>query len=113
MGVEVSVHREKAFTAFKSGEGVLDFQTKISGNGKVLVKAPGPVEEVKLENDKLVVDGTFAFARTASINYSCERSSKSIIGSATSGEGMVRVYQGTGTVLMSPFTFYSARVLGF
>ena len=113
MGVEVSVHREKAFTAFKSGEGVLDFQTKISGNGKVLVKAPGPVEEVKLENDKLVVDGTFAFARTASINYSCEKSSKSIIGSATSGEGMVRVYRGTGTVLMSPFTFYSARVLGF
>jgi uncharacterized protein (AIM24 family) len=113
MGVDVDVHREKAVTALMSGEGVLDIQTKISGSGKVLVKAPGPVEEVHLQNDKLVVDGEFAFARTASIAYSCEKATKSIIGSATSGEGMVRVYQGTGTVLMSPFMYYTARVIGF
>ena len=105
MGVEVDVHREKALSAFKSGEGLVDFQTKISGTGNVLVKAPGPVEEIQLNNDKLVVDGTFAFARTATLRYSCERATKSILGSATSGEGMVRVYQGTGTVLMSPFAY--------
>ena len=113
MGIDVDVHREKALTAFKSGEGFMDFQTKISGTGKVLVKTPGPVEEVHLENDKLVVDGTFAFARSANIMYTCEKATKSLIGSATSGEGMVRVYQGTGTVLMSPFMYYTARVLGF
>ena len=111
MGVAVDVHREKALTAFKSGEGFLDFQTKISGTGKVLVKAPGPVEEVHLQNDKLVVDGSFAFARSATLAYSCERATKSIIGSVTSGEGMVRIYQGTGTVLMSPFMYYPSRVL--
>jgi uncharacterized protein (AIM24 family) len=113
MGIDVDVHREKALTAFKSGEGFMDFQTKISGSGKVLVKAPGRVEEVHLENDKLVVDGEFAFARSANIAYSCEKATKSIIGSATSGEGMVRVYQGTGTVLMSPFMYYTARMLRF
>ena len=111
MGIEVDVHREKALTAFKSGEGLVDFQTKISGNGRVLVLAPGPVEEINLENDRLVVDGKFAFARTASLNYSAEKATQSIIGSITSGEGMVRVYQGTGKVLMSPFMYYPARLL--
>ena len=111
MGIEVDVHREKALTAFKSGEGFMDFQTKISGTGRVLVVAPGPVEEINLENDKLVVDGKFAFARSAGLQYSAEKASKSIIGSITSGEGMVRVYQGTGKVLMSPFMYYPARLL--
>ena len=111
MGVEVEAHREKALTAFKSGEGFLDFQTKISGNGRVIVLTPGPVEEINLENDKLVVDGKFAFARSAGLSYTCEKASKSIIGSITSGEGMVRVYQGTGQVLMSPFMYYPARLL--
>ena len=111
MGIEVDVHREKALTAFKSGEGLVDFQTKISGNGRVLVLAPGPVEEINLENDRLVVDGKFAFARSASLNYSAEKATQSIIGSITSGEGMVRVYQGTGKVLMSPFMYYPARLL--
>jgi uncharacterized protein (AIM24 family) len=111
MSIEVDVHREKALTAFKSGEGFLDFQTKISGTGRVLVLTPGPVEEINLENDKLVVDGKFAFARSASLQYSAEKATKSIIGSMTSGEGMVRVYQGTGKVLMSPFMYYPARLL--
>ncbi len=111
MGIEVDVHREKALTAFKSGEGFMDFQTKISGTGRVLVVAPGPVEEINLENDKLVVDGKFAFARSASLQYSAEKAGKSIIGSITSGEGMVRIYQGTGKVLMSPFMYYPARLL--
>jgi uncharacterized protein (AIM24 family) len=112
MGVEVDVHREKALTAFKSGEGFLDMQTKISGTGTVLVKTPGPVEELVLENNKLVVDGKFAFARSSTLNYSCQKATKSLLGSATSGEGMVRVYEGTGKVLMSPIAFFPSHFLG-
>ena len=112
MGVEVDVHREKALTAFKSGEGFLDMQTKISGTGTVLVKTPGPVEELVLENNKLVVDGKFAFARSSTLNYSCQKATKSLLGSATSGEGMVRVYEGTGKVLMSPIAYFPSHFLG-
>ena len=90
MGVEVDVHREKALTAFKSGEGFLDMKTKISGTDTVLVKTPGPVEELVLENNKLVVDGKFAFARSSKLNYSCQKATKSLLGSVRSGEGMVR-----------------------
>ena len=43
---------------------------------------------------------------------SSERSTKTLIGSAVSGEGLVNVYRGTGKVLMSPVaptrTLYAA-----
>ena len=38
----------------------------------------------------------------ASLQFTVERSGKSLIGSAASGEGLVNVYRGTGRVLMSP-----------
>ena len=36
------------------------------------------------------------------VDRSVERAGKSLIGSATSGEGLVNVYRGTGKVLMAP-----------
>ena len=36
------------------------------------------------------------------IQHCCKKATKSLLGSATSGEGKVRVYEGTGKVLMSP-----------
>ena len=44
---------------------------------------PGPVEELVLENNKLVADGKFAFARYSTLNYSCKKATKSLLGSAT------------------------------
>ena len=73
---------------------------------------PGPVEELLLENNKLVVDGKFAFARSSTLNYSCQKATKSLLGSVTSGEGMVRVYEGTGKVLMSPIAYFPSHFLG-
>ena len=45
---------------------------------------------------------SFAIAWSGSLNFTVERSSKSLIGSAVNGEGLVNVYRGTGKVLMSP-----------
>ena len=39
---------------------------------------------------------------TSSLQFTVEMSTKSIVGSAVSGEGLVNVYRGTGRVLMSP-----------
>jgi len=108
--IEVSAFREKAWTAFKSGEGFVDFQTKVSGHGKVVMAAQGPVQAVKLDNDKLVVDGNYVLARPVGLAYSVERATKSLFGSMTSGEGFVRVFQGTGTVLMSPVPYWRQRL---
>lgn len=58
--------------------------------------------EVALDNDVLKVDGNFAIAWSGSLDFTVERSSKTLIGSAASGEGLVNVYRGTGKVLLAP-----------
>ena len=46
------------------------------------------------------------------IQHCCKKATKSLLGSATSGEGMVRVYEGTGKVLMSPIAYFPSHFLG-
>ena len=58
--------------------------------------------EVELNNDVLKVDGSFAIAWSNSLEFTVERTTKTLIGSAASGEGLVNVYRGTGKVLMAP-----------
>lgn len=58
--------------------------------------------EVILENDTLKVDGNFAIAWSGSLEFTVERSGKTLVGSAASGEGLVNVYRGTGKVLLAP-----------
>lgn len=99
--VKLDVHRDKVATSFLSGKGLLNFWTKVKGHGKVVIVAQGPVEEVQLNNDKLVVDGQFAVAWQGSVNYKIEKATKSLFGSASSGEFLVNTYTGTGKVLLA------------
>ena len=55
-----------------------------------------------LNNDVLKIDGNMAIAWSHSLQFTVERSSKSLVGSAASGEGLVNVYRGTGRVLVAP-----------
>lgn len=98
--VETSASRNKAMTAFAGGEGW--FQTSVKGTGKVVIQAPGKVQRFQLKNDRLAVDGSFAVARSAGIEFSVKRASKSLVGSVTSGEGLLNMFAGTGTVLVAP-----------
>lgn len=108
--ITVDVHREKTLTALKSGEGFMDFQTKVSGRGKVVLSAQGAVEVMELNNDRLVVDGRYVLARSDSLRYSAERATKSLFGSLTSGEGFVRIYEGSGTLLFAPVPYWRQRL---
>lgn len=100
IGVEVGAYTNKAISGLFSGEGF--FQTSVKGSGQVVIHSPGEVERIKLVNDKLAVDGSFAIARTAGLNFSVQKATKSIMGSMTSGEGLLNVFEGTGTVLIAP-----------
>jgi uncharacterized protein (AIM24 family) len=110
MGITVDIHRESTLTALKSGEGFMDFQTKLSGQGTIVLQSQGPVEVVQLQNDRLTVDGSYVLARTGSIRYSAQRATKSLFSSMTSGEGFVRIYEGTGTLLMAPMPYWRHRM---
>jgi len=109
-GVQVDAFKESMLTALKSGEGFMDIQTKISGAGRVVIQSQGPVEPLQLTNDKLVVDGKYVLARESTLKYMVQRSTKSLLGSVTSGEGVVRIYEGTGMVLMAPMPYWRQRL---
>lgn len=56
----------------------------------------------ELDNDEIKIDGNMAIAWSNSLQFTVERSSKSLVGSAVSGEGLVNVFRGSGKILMSP-----------
>lgn len=98
--IQIDMFTNKAWSGFFGGEGF--FQTRVSGYGKVMLYAQGPLQEVSLQGQTLVVDGSFAVARTGGVNFSVERVTKSFLGSMTSGEGLVNTFSGQGTVLIAP-----------
>ena len=81
------------------------FQISLKGPGLVVLECAVPMDEINkihLNNDVLKVDGNFSILRTGSIQFTVERSAKTLIGSAVSGEGLVNVYRGTGDVWIAP-----------
>ena len=100
-----TVMRSNLSSAALGNEGL--FNLGIQGNGVLCLESKCPKEElveVELHNDVLKVDGNFAIAWSGSLSFTVERSGKSLIGSAASGEGLVNVYRGTGKVLLAPVT---------
>lgn len=98
-----AVMRSNFSSAVAGNEGL--FNLGIQGSGVVCLESPCPREElveITLENDVLKVDGNYAIAWSGSLEFTVERSGKSLIGSAASGEGLVNVYRGTGKVLLAP-----------
>lgn len=109
-GGDIEVYSEriaKISAMLFGGEGW--FQTKVSGTGLVVFNCPVPLSEVvrvDLEDEKLSVDGSFAILRTGELAFVAETSSKSWIGSLTSGEGLLQTFEGTGSVWLAPTNSY-------
>lgn len=98
-----AVMRSNLSSAVAGGEGL--FNLGLSGSGVVALECPCPREElieIYLQDDVLKIDGNMAIAWSGSLNFTVERSGKTLIGSAASGEGLVNVFRGTGKVLMAP-----------
>lgn len=98
-----AVMRSNLSSAAAGGQGL--FNLGIQGDGILCLESHCPKEElieVELQNDVLKIDGNFAIAWSGSLDFTVERSGKSLIGSAASGEGLVNVYRGTGKVLLAP-----------
>lgn len=95
--------RSNVSSAVAGGEGL--FNLCLSGQGVAALESNVPRDElieVVLKDDVLKVDGPMAVAWSGSLEFRVERTTKSLMGSAASGEGLVNVYRGTGRVLMSP-----------
>jgi uncharacterized protein (AIM24 family) len=108
-GVELGLHREHVWTSFWGGEGFIDYQTKLSGYGRVVLNAPGPVEEITLNNDRLLVEGNLVLASTAGVDYLRRRVS-TLVPSLLSGEPVMRLYRGTGKALVCWTPYWNRQI---
>lgn len=98
-----AVMRSNISSAVAGNEGL--FNLGIEGKGVICLESPCPQEElieVELQNDVVKIDGNMAIAWSGSLEFTVERSGKTLIGSAASGEGLVNVFRGTGKVLIAP-----------
>ena len=97
------VARSTLSSAVAGGEGL--FNLALSGSGIAVLESSSPKEELielVLDNDEVKIDGSMAVAWSNSLKFTVEKSTKSLLGSAVSGEGLVNVYRGTGRILMTP-----------
>jgi len=104
MSIELGAYTNRAVSAMFSGEKW--FQTVVAGTGKVIITSSGPLEEIELVNDKLIVDGSFAVARTSGIDLKVTKATRGIFSTVISGEGLVNTFSGTGKVLIAPVDNY-------
>lgn len=97
------VAKKNLSSAVLGSEGL--FNLSLQGNGVAALESNVPEDElieVILENDELKIDGNLAVCWSSNLEFTVERSTKTLVGSAVSGEGLVNVYRGTGRVLMCP-----------
>ena len=97
------VARSSISSAVMGGEGL--FNLSLQGTGVAVLESNVPYDElieVELDNDTLKIDGNLAVCWSSNLDFTVERTTKTLTGSALSGEGLVNVFRGTGKVLMCP-----------
>ena len=92
--------RKSVSSAVLGHEGL--FNVNLTGNGIAVLESNVPEEElieIELNNGELKIDGRQAVCWSTSLDFTVERTTKTLIGSAATNEGLLNVYRGTGKVL--------------
>ena len=103
------VPRSNLSSAVLGNEGL--FNLSLQGSGIAALESFVPESElieVELKGDEIKIDGNMAVCWSSSLQFTVERTTKTFVGSAASGEGLVNVYRGTGKILMSPVSWTTA-----
>ena len=98
-GGRLGLHRERMFPSLWAGDGLLVWKTTVAGHGEVAINAPGPVDVVSLKDSELRVQGRLVLGRTDGLRFSSRRAS-SFFRSFLVGQRRLRVFTGTGKVLV-------------
>ena len=101
--VEDKVVMRSNLSSVFAGQGL--FNLSLVGSGCVALESSAPRDELiefELKDDVVKIDGNMAVAWSGTLEFTLERSSKSLIGSMVNGEGLVSVFRGSGKILMAP-----------
>ncbi|MBR1555284.1 MAG: AIM24 family protein [Oscillospiraceae bacterium] len=99
------VARSNLSSAALGGEGL--FNNCLTGKGIAVLESSVPrdeliVMELTEPDDVVKIDGNMAIAWSGSLKFTVEKTTKTLVGSAASGEGFVNVYRGVGKILFAP-----------
>ena len=102
--IQVKTHVHNTISGVLSGNGLM--QPKLEGQGVFVVESPVPVDEVEaIELDgsgELIVDGDLMMMYSASLQVELRPLVRGIRNALRSGEGLVFVFRGRGTVWLTP-----------
>jgi uncharacterized protein (AIM24 family) len=108
-GVELGLWRESALASLWAGDGLLVWKTTVRGAGRVAINAPGPVEVVEVDDSELRVQGRLVLGRTAGLRFLSRRPT-TFLRSFISGQRRLRVYRGTGKVLVCWTPYWNQHI---
>ncbi|MGF1659573.1 MAG: AIM24 family protein [Rubrimonas sp.] len=96
--VDLGLRLERMIPSMWAGEGLINLQTTVSGEGRIAINAPGPVEEIEVDGE-LVVRGRQVLGRTEGLRFSVRRPA-GYVRSIIAGEKLARVFTGEGKALV-------------
>ncbi len=108
--VQLGIHRERLWTSFWAGQGLLWYKTTLRGRGQAVLSVDGPVEEIELNDERVVLDGPYAVARTTGVTLRLKRPTRSWISYLLSGQKLSNVYEGTGRLLVCTVPYWRQRM---
>ncbi|WP_431280849.1 AIM24 family protein [Humitalea sp. 24SJ18S-53] len=111
--IRVGAYRERMLNVLFAGDGLIDYCTRVSGQGRVVLTARGPAEEIVLaEGETFAAEAKgVVIARSAGITYRVRRPMRSILRSWISGEKSLRIFTGPGRIIVAPTPYWRAYLL--
>lgn len=97
--VELGLYKERFWPRLWAGDGLFPWKTTLSGEGRVAINAPGPVETIEVRETDLRVQGRLILGRTDGLKFTSERAA-SFPRNLISGQKRLRVHAGTGKALV-------------
>jgi len=102
--IAVSTHLHRSVSGVLSGNGLM--QPKLTGAGAFAVESPVPVDEIEVielsGQDELIVDGDLMLMYSAGLQVELRPLVRGLRNAMRSGEGLVYVFRGEGTVWLTP-----------
>jgi uncharacterized protein (AIM24 family) len=98
--VTLGLTRDPMFASLWAGDGFFPWKTTITGPGTVALNAPGPVETIDVRDTSFRVQGRLVLGRTDGLRFSSRRSA-SFPRNLISGQKRLRVYTGTGRLMIA------------
>jgi uncharacterized protein (AIM24 family) len=97
--VSLGMTKEPLWASLWAGDGFFPWKTTMSGRGSAVINAPGPVEEVDVQGGSFKVQGRLVLGRSSELRFRSQKAAR-FPRSLISGQHRLRVYEGTGKVLV-------------